>query len=73
VPVDHQETLLINALEERQVICPYCGEAIDVLIDSSVAEQHYIEDCQVCCRPINFMVSLDLDDQVIVRVAHEDE
>ena len=46
----------MQALQEHWINCPYCGEAISVLIDCSVAEQDYIEDCQVCCRPINFEV-----------------
>lgn len=37
--------------------CPYCGEAIEVLVDCSVDEQDYIEDCSVCCRPINLSAS----------------
>ncbi|WP_281541294.1 CPXCG motif-containing cysteine-rich protein [Maribacter aestuarii] len=32
--------------------CPYCWEQISMLLDSSVASQTYIEDCEVCCRPI---------------------
>ena len=32
--------------------CPYCGEPIELLIDTSVAEQEYVEDCEVCCNPI---------------------
>jgi transcription elongation factor Elf1 len=32
--------------------CPYCGERISMLVDTSVREQSYIEDCEVCCRPI---------------------
>ena len=34
------------------VHCPYCGEAIELLVEDSVEQQQYIEDCQVCCRPI---------------------
>lgn len=33
--------------------CPYCGESITLLVDDSVDHQRYIEDCQVCCRPIS--------------------
>lgn len=36
----------------QQVQCPYCGETIELQADSSVGEQSYIEDCSVCCRPI---------------------
>ncbi len=41
--------------------CPYCGEPIDLFIDASAGEQSYVEDCQVCCRPINVAVSPDAD------------
>ncbi len=39
--------------EEYYFSCPYCGERISVLIDTSIPEQQYIEDCEVCCRPIS--------------------
>jgi hypothetical protein len=32
--------------------CPYCGEHISMLLDLSEGGQRYIEDCEVCCRPI---------------------
>ncbi len=60
-------------MEERKIDCPYCGEEIDVLIDSSVSEQNYIEDCQVCCRPINFDVTVDYEGVITVLVSHENE
>ncbi|MDA0823883.1 MAG: CPXCG motif-containing cysteine-rich protein [Proteobacteria bacterium] len=41
-----------NVLHEQQFSCPYCGESITVLLDLSIEEQDYIEDCEVCCRPI---------------------
>jgi len=63
----------MNELKEENVSCPYCGETIQVLLDNPVSEQEYIEDCQVCCRPINFYMSLDLDGEISLRVAHEDE
>lgn len=34
------------------VHCPYCSELIDLVVDLSVDAQTYVEDCQVCCRPI---------------------
>jgi len=39
------------------VQCPYCGEIIEIQVDTSVGEQDYIEDCSVCCRPIQFNIS----------------
>ncbi|MFK7733486.1 MAG: CPXCG motif-containing cysteine-rich protein [Pseudomonadales bacterium] len=46
-------------LLEQRTQCPYCGETITVLVDDSVEQQEYIEDCQVCCRPIELTVSVD--------------
>jgi hypothetical protein len=48
----------MNFLEETTISCPYCGELITILIDRSVETQQYIEDCQVCCRPIEIQVTV---------------
>lgn len=53
--------------------CPYCGERIDILVDASAGDQRYIEDCQVCCRPISIDVRVDADDNPHVSVAGEDD
>ena len=42
--------------EEADIACPYCGETITILVDASAGAQRYIEDCQVCCRPITIAV-----------------
>lgn len=42
----------MHFLEERDANCPYCGERISLLLDLSAGDQHYIEDCPVCCRPM---------------------
>ena len=63
----------MNTLEEKKIQCPYCGETITVLIDASVPHQHYIEDCQVCCRPINLDVSLQHDGKISIAVSNENE
>lgn len=44
---DYQALLI-----ERTVTCPCCGEDIGVVLDLSIPEQSYVEDCSVCCRPI---------------------
>ena len=63
----------MNQLDACDVQCPYCGETIEVLIDGSVEEQHYIEDCQVCCCPINFAVTMDEDGEAQVLVSSDNE
>ena len=44
--------------------CPHCWEEIEVVIDLSVADQRYIEDCSVCCRPIEISISVADDETV---------
>jgi len=53
--------------------CPYCGESIEILIDASIPQQSYSEDCQVCCRPIDIDVSIDEDGMPLVQVSGEDD
>jgi hypothetical protein len=45
--------------EFHEVQCPYCGEAFETLIDLSAGSATYIEDCQICCQPIEFKVEVD--------------
>ena len=46
-----------HGLRESSVYCPYCGEAIEVLLNPEDVGREYIEDCQVCCRPIEFRLT----------------
>lgn len=50
---------------EHFFTCPYCWQQISMLLDLSISEQTYIEDCEICCRPIklNYTASdLELED-----------
>ena len=60
-------------ITETNISCPYCGESISILVDDSLPEQSYIEDCQVCCRPIALDVTVDLDGDVVVSARSENE
>jgi Cysteine-rich CPXCG len=62
----------MNLLESTGIRCPCCGEPIEVLIDCSLPIQSYIEDCQVCCRPITLRVTLDAAGMPSVSAACED-
>ena len=57
--------------EEIQVECPFCGEMITVLIDTSVTSQSYVEDCSVCCRPIQFTVVCEEGALISVETARD--
>lgn len=63
----------MSFLTEETVSCPYCGEAIQVLLDPEEAGQNYIEDCQVCCQPITFSVMEDSMGNLSVTVRDENE
>ena len=39
--------------------CPYCWEEISMLLDPSVREQRYVEDCEVCCNPIDISAEFE--------------
>jgi hypothetical protein len=58
-------------LEEVGLYCPYCGERITVLVDASESSQEYIEDCEVCCRPMVLTTFVD-GAGIGVEVRHED-
>ena len=38
------------------IACPYCGEFLTIALDLSAGSQTYIEDCQVCCQPMQIKV-----------------
>lgn len=60
-------------LPSTTITCPYCGEAIELLIDDSAGDQQYIEDCQVCCRPIAIAVTLGETGEPEVDARVEDD
>ncbi len=37
---------------EQHFTCPYCGERISMVLDLSAGGQRYVEDCEVCCNPV---------------------
>ena len=38
--------------QEHFFQCPHCWEEISMILDASIQQQTYIEDCEVCCNPI---------------------
>ena len=45
--------------------CPYCGESFSTQIDLSAGSQHYVEDCAVCCRPIEIAIEVGDDGELV--------
>lgn len=48
-----------DGLQFERVECPYCGECFETQIDVSAGATSYVEDCQVCCQPIQFTLEVD--------------
>jgi hypothetical protein len=60
-------------LDSTYVDCPYCGERIELVVDSSAAPAEYVEDCEVCCRPMIVMLELADDGAPEVSARSEQE
>ena len=46
---------------EHFFTCPYCWQEISMVLDTSEPHQTYVEDCEVCCKPIEVKYTLDED------------
>lgn len=60
-----------DSLQSRSVQCPYCGEPFETVIDLSGGSTSYIEDCQICCRPIEFMLEV-ADEEASLQTCRSD-
>ncbi|MEO0557360.1 MAG: CPXCG motif-containing cysteine-rich protein [Bacteroidota bacterium] len=49
---------------EHDFACPYCGAPITMLLDPSIPRQRYVEDCEVCCNPIE--IAYELAEEAVV-------
>lgn len=60
-------------LAEQRVECPYCGEPITILLDAEDADTDYVEDCQVCCRPMVVAVQSEGNGYLYATTRREDD
>jgi len=61
-------------IETIVIHCPYCGEGFETVVDLSAGSQRYIEDCAVCCRPIEITLQVGDDGELIeVSTATDNE
>jgi hypothetical protein len=63
----------MSLLETVSIMCPYCGEPNEVVVDTSVWRQEYIEDCTVCCRPILLRIVVGEEGEIAVDARSENE
>jgi hypothetical protein len=43
---------------EHFFMCPHCWQEISMLLDPAYS-QTYVEDCEVCCNPIELKVTFE--------------
>lgn len=55
-------------MEEHFFQCPYCWEEVSILLDTSVKNNIFIEDCEVCCNPLEFTVQFKNQELINVKV-----
>ena len=59
--------------DNAEIQCPYCGERIELELDTTTPAQRYIEDCQVCCRPIEISTTTGDSGEIQLIVARDDD
>lgn len=53
--------------------CPYCWERYETQVDLSAGSFSHVEDCQVCCQPIELSCEVDAEGRLVgVRPARMD-
>ena len=62
-----------HELKTMTITCPNCGEYIEILVNAEDEGDTYIEDCEVCCSPINITVIVDEDEELRVEVHSDDD
>ncbi len=65
--------IAMNGTELLSAHCPCCGEPIDLIVDTSLAEQDYTEDCPVCCRPMLVQVRVLDQDEITLDIRPEND
>lgn len=61
-------------LEASRIDCPYCGESFDISVDCSAGTAQYVEDCPVCCQPIDIAAEVGFDGTLLgVQARRNDE
>jgi transcription elongation factor Elf1 len=55
-------------ISEERCHCPFCNETITIVVDFSAGSQAYVEDCQVCCQPMEIVLDVGADGQPSLRV-----
>lgn len=53
--------------DSATVECPFCGQSMELVLDTNVASQSFVTDCEVCCRP--FEVTAECEDGEVLSAS----
>ena len=57
-------------MEDSAIIfCPFCGQRVELVVDTSVASQRFTTDCTVCCRPFEVIAECEPGEILSLQVA----
>jgi hypothetical protein len=59
----------MDGVEDVEIECPYCGELFGILADTSHPTVEMIEDCSVCCHPIQLSLRFSGGELVSVQAS----
>lgn len=60
-------------MHEHFFQCPHCWEEISMLLDLSQISVTYIEDCEVCCNPMQIRYTAEHQELVVFEVVSIDQ
>jgi hypothetical protein len=43
----------------ENIVCPFCGQSFEIVVDTTVPSQRFTTDCEVCCRPFEVFVECE--------------
>lgn len=49
--------------------CPFCGQSFEINVDTSVSQQRFTTDCEICCRPFEVTVECEPGDILSLDVS----
>lgn len=49
----------MQPIEERDILCPYCWQPFAISVEPALGHQRFVEDCPVCCAPVQVEVVSD--------------
>jgi len=63
----------MNELSPVTYICAYCGEENEAMVDpTGGAQQQYVEDCTVCCRPNLLSLRISPEGEITLTAEYDE-